>query len=132
MEGKRRRNQRLYEDVSALIDDDYSLKDACIFLAHDSEKTPDAIRKIYYRSGGNKKSSHGNCILDFCHEALLLGLILAFSAMNNPMTAQEVKANMETVCGFVYSDSSLYSWIEKHEKEIRKQKSKKLAKKDAT
>jgi hypothetical protein len=78
-----------------------------------------AVKRLYYRHGGNQKSAHGNHVLDFRQETLLLALVFAFSAVNNPLTPQEVKQNMESVCGTVMSDSALYMWLERHHQTSR-------------
>jgi hypothetical protein len=132
MEAKRTRNKKIYDEVTDRIDKGLLLKDACEFVGRQNEKSVNAVKMCYYRQGGNKTSSHGNSLLSFRQNALLLGLVLAFSAINNPLTPQELKENMEPVVGFTMSDSALYMWIERHELEIRKRKSKKLAKKRAT
>jgi hypothetical protein len=129
---QQRKNRHIYEDVLAEIERGCLLKDACEIVGQKKDKTANSVKRTYYRQGGNKQISHGNCLFSFHQGALLLALILAFSAVNNPLTPHRVKENMETVTGIVMSDSALYSWIERHHSTIRKRKSKKLAKKRAT
>jgi hypothetical protein len=121
----------IYEEVLDEIRHGESLLNACKCVGRSNNRTAKSVEYIYYNMGGNTISPHGHSLLTFQQEAILLGLLLAFSAVGNPLTAPEFKTHAELMLQKPISEATAWRWLATHDQEVSKRKTKKLAGKRA-
>ena len=117
---------RIYENTVLKVQECGDTAKAFEVMTAKHEKTVNAMRLIYYRGGGNHFKRHGHSIMTREPEDVIKGFLLAFSAVNMPLTLPHLSTVFETYLHRRVCPSTITRWLESWSDVIRKRKTKSL------
>ena len=115
------------ERVEAFRRKKSSVRLACQSVARQLGANYHEVCKCYDRHRTRLKGHHGNRLLSFEANRLLLALVIAFSAAHMALTVPQLRHQVDVHYGIKMAKQTAYNWADRHRRWIKKRKTKQLA-----
>ena len=110
--------QAIHKAVEAELVSKCLVNEACSRVAEKMGRTPSSVHNIYFSLGGNTHSRHGNCTFSNEEEGLVAGMVMAFSAVNLPLSNKEAHDKAEVMLKRKIPKLTFNKLLVKHDEEI--------------
>ena len=132
MEAIALQNRISQSEILSLINDGVKVGKAIQRVAVDRGFKPKHGRYIFDLCGGDLRKTHGNALLTKQQEDLVLGLLLALSSVNSPITRYQLKKLLALHAKVPVSEATVTRYLKKWSSKIQNRKTKALCHKRVT